>query len=171
MYRKICNALVVFACICVFSCSKPMLNQKDTHSFILGKIVKERENLLYYHVGGKPYDLLIIAVLKNDNTIHWYRYENRHEKKNGILDEYFYTNFLSTEERNNYFKNNVETIFNGKTLDELDGVEIGAKASTSNKIDIYYKFVNQRRFFSQHQNDRLMQTFKKVLQLNKIDFD
>ena len=92
-------------------------------------------------------------------------------KKNGILDEYFYTNFLSTEERNNYFKNNVETIFNGKTLDELDGVEIGAKASTSNKIDIYYKFVNQRRFFSQHQNDRLMQTFKKVLQLNKIDFD
>ena len=58
-----------------------MLNQKDTHSFILGKIVKERENLLYYHVGGKPYDLLIIAVLKNDNTIHWYRYENRHEKK------------------------------------------------------------------------------------------
>src|SRR5215203_4533243 len=100
MYIKICNALVIFGCICVFSCNRPMLNQKDSHSFILSKIIQERENLLYYYVGGKPYDLLIIAVFKDDNSIYWYRYENRREKKNGTLDERFYNNFQSTDEKN-----------------------------------------------------------------------
>ena len=148
-----------------------MLNQKDTHSFIISKIVNERDNLLYYHADGKPYDLLIIAVFKEDNTIQWNRYENRREKNNGRLDESFYTNFLTTEERNKYFKSKIETIFNGKTPEELDGVELGAKASTSNKIDIYYRYINQRLFFSQFQNDNLMQVFKKVLQINNVDFN